>query len=60
MPFGLKNVGATYQRMVNHMVASLIRKNMEVYMDNMLIKSTKANQHEANLEEAFQILLNLG
>ncbi|CAA0820091.1 cysteine-rich RLK (RECEPTOR-like protein kinase) 8, partial [Striga hermonthica] len=39
MPFGLKNAGATYQRLVNKMFATLIGHTMEVYVDNMLVKS---------------------
>lgn len=39
MSFGLKNVRATYQRLVNKIFADLIGKTMEVYMDNILIKS---------------------
>ena len=39
MPFGLKNAGATYQRLVNHMFHSQIRRNVEVYVDDMLVKS---------------------
>ena len=42
MPFGLKNAGATYQRLVNHMFKKLIGTNMEVYVDDMLVKSKKA------------------
>ena len=39
MPFGLKNIGATYQRLVNKMFAQQIWRNMEVYIDDMLMKS---------------------
>ena len=39
MPFGLKNVGAIYQRLVNHMFHPQIRRNVEVYVDDMLVKS---------------------
>lgn len=42
MPFGLKNAEATYQRLVNKMFALLIDKKMEVYADDMLVKSKKA------------------
>ena len=38
MPFGLKNVGATYQRLVNKMFQKQIGASMEVYIDNMLVK----------------------
>ena len=39
MPFGLKNVGATYQRLVNKLFEPLIGKTMEVYIDDMIVKS---------------------
>ena len=39
MPFVLKNAGATYQRLVNKMFSKQIGRNMEVYMDDMLVKS---------------------
>jgi hypothetical protein len=38
MPFGLKNAGATYQRLVNMMFKDQIERNMEVYVDDMLVK----------------------
>ena len=36
--FGLKKAGATYQRLMNGMFKDLIRKSMDVYMDDMLVK----------------------
>ena len=39
MPFRLKNAGATCQRLVNKMFSKHIGRNMEVYMDDMLVKS---------------------
>ena len=39
MPFGLKNVGATYQRLVYKMFTEHLGKSMEVYVDDMLVKS---------------------
>ncbi|KAM1024887.1 hypothetical protein ACFX15_037430 [Malus domestica] len=56
MPLGLKNSGATYQRLVNSMFVEQIRKSMEVYVDDMLIKSKHADQHITNLSETFTIL----
>ena len=56
MPFGLKNAGATYQRLVNKMFQKKIGASMEVYIDDMLIKSVKAELHITHLAEAFQIL----
>ena len=56
MPFGLKNAGATYQRLVNRMFQKQIGTTMEVYIDDMLVKSTIAELHIAHMSEAFQIL----
>ena len=39
MLFGLKNAGATYQRLMNKMFAQQIRRNIQVYVDDMLVKS---------------------
>ena len=56
MPFGLKNTGATYQRMVNKMFNQQIGKNMEVYVDDMLVKSKEELAHLGDLEETFATL----
>ena len=56
MPFGLKNAGATYQRLVNRMFHKKIGMSMEVYIDDMLVKSTTAKLHIAHMSEVFQIL----
>ena len=56
MPFGLKNAGATYQRLVNRMFQKKIGTTMEVYIDDMLVKSIIAILHITHLSEAFQIL----
>ena len=56
MPFGLKNVGATYQTLVNKMFQKKIRASMDVYIDDMLVKSVKAELHITHLAEAFQVL----
>lgn len=56
MPFGLKNVGATYQRLVNKMFQTQIGRNMEVYVDDMLVKSLTTGGHVADLAEAFENL----
>jgi len=45
MPFGLKNAGATYQRLVNRMFKDLLGKTMEVYIDDMLVKSAFSTLH---------------
>ena len=56
MPFGLKNAGATYQRLVNKMFSKQIGRNMEVYMDDMLVKSKEELAHLDDLEETFATL----
>jgi hypothetical protein len=56
MPFGLKNVGATYQRLVNKMFEAQIGRNMEVYVDDMLVKSLTSHDHVTDLAEAFDTL----
>ena len=53
MPFGLKNAGATYQRLVNKMFQKQIGASMEVYIYDMLVKSIKAELHITHLAEAF-------
>ena len=58
MPFGLKNAGATNQRLVNRMFQKQIGVTSEVYIDDMLVKSTTAELHVAHLSEVFQILRN--
>ncbi|CAL8988534.1 unnamed protein product, partial [Prunus brigantina] len=56
MPFGLKNAGATYQHLVNSIFAPLIGNTMEVYVDDMLVKSRTTDQHIPNLSAMFTIL----
>ena len=56
MPFGLKNAGATNQRLVNRMFQKQIGASIKVYIDDMLVKSTTAELHITHLSEAFQIL----
>ena len=56
MPFGLKNVDATYQRLVNQMFSKQIGRNVKVYVDAMLVKSREEQNHLDDLEEAFNTL----
>ena len=56
MPFGLKNTGVTFQRKVNFVFKDLIGKTMEVYVDDMLVKSIRRGKHIRHLEEAFSLL----
>ena len=56
MPFGLKNAGATYQRMVDKLFKYQLGRNMEVYIDDMIVKSKVVGTHLDNLAETFQTL----
>ena len=53
MPFNLKNAGATYQRMVTKIFRPLISKSMEVFIDDMLVKSKEHPNHTRHLQETF-------
>ena len=56
MPFGLKNAGSTYQRMVTKMFEPQLGKNVEVYIDDMVVKSKLVSEHLADLVNIFEIL----
>ncbi|KAL0461427.1 UNVERIFIED_CONTAM: Retrovirus-related Pol polyprotein from transposon gypsy [Sesamum latifolium] len=56
MPFGLKNASTTYQRLVDKIFHPQIGRNVEVYVDDMLVKSKKAGDHVVDLEETFSVL----
>ena len=60
MSFGLKNAGAKYQRLVTKMFRPLLRKTMEVYIDDMLVKSKECPDHVGHLQEAFELLRAYG
>ncbi|CAJ2652721.1 unnamed protein product [Trifolium pratense] len=53
MPFGLKNAGATYQRMMNKVFNNEIGDMLEVYMDDMIVKSEEEVDHTAHLKKVF-------
>ena len=56
MPFGLKNVGATYQRMIMRMFRDKIGRIVEVYIDDIMVKSKKEQGHIDDLREIFEVL----
>ena len=56
MLFGLKNAGATYQRLVNAMFNDWIGKAMEVYVDDVLVKSKETRDHIDHLRQILSIL----
>ena len=54
MPFGLKNADATYQRMATALLHDMMHKEMEVYVDDMIIKSATRGEHITNLRKFFK------
>jgi len=56
IPFGLKNAGATYQRLMDRVLAPMIGRNVQAYMDDMVITSQVKDQHVSDLEELFTII----
>ncbi|CAA0840378.1 Uncharacterized mitochondrial protein AtMg00860, partial [Striga hermonthica] len=60
MPFGLKNAGATYQRLMDRMFKSQIGQNMEAYVDGILVKSRSSISHVEDLRETFTTLRTFG
>jgi len=48
MPFGLKNAGATYQRLMDKVFHGLIEKNVKAYVDDIVVKSDSFEQHKAD------------
>ncbi|XP_075486426.1 uncharacterized protein LOC142526036 [Primulina tabacum] len=53
MPFGLKNAGATYQRAMNTIFHEMIGQCLEVYIDDIVVKSKKASDHIGHLRKSF-------
>ena len=53
MPFGLKNAGATYQKLMNRMFAYQIGRNVQVYVYDMLVKSIREDDHLSDLQGTF-------
>ena len=56
MPFGLKNAGSTYQWMMTKMFESQLGKSIEVYVDDMVVKSRVVSEHVGDLTDIFEIL----
>jgi len=53
MPFGLKNAGATYQRLMDKVLAPMLGRNVQAYVDDMVVTSHERGQHTTDLEELF-------
>ena len=60
MPFGLKNVGATYQRAMNSMFHDFIEKFMQVYIDDIVVKSSSEDDHLNHLRQSFERMRQYG
>jgi hypothetical protein len=56
MPFGLKNVGATYQRAMVALFHDMMQKEIKVYVDDMIAKSREGENHVQILKELFERL----
>ncbi|GJR60762.1 reverse transcriptase domain-containing protein, partial [Tanacetum coccineum] len=56
MPFGLRNAGATYQRLVDRAFHEQIGRNLEVYVDELVIKSHTEDEIVRDIEETFRTL----
>ena len=54
MPFRLKNVGATYQRMATALLHDMMHNVVEVYVDDMIVKSKDRGGHITNLRKFFE------
>ena len=58
MPFSLKNARSTYQRMMTRMFESLLGKNIEIYIDDMVVKSKMVLEYLGDLRIIFEVLRN--
>ena len=56
MLFSLKNARSTYQRMMTKMFKPQLGKNIEVYIDDMVVKSKVVSEHVGDFESIFEIL----
>ena len=54
MPFDLKNAGATYQRAMNAIFHDMLGHHMEIYIDDIVVKSKKANKHANHFRKSFE------
>ena len=59
MAFGLKNAGATYQRLMDRVLTPMIRQNIQAYVDDMVVTLEERDQHVADLEELFSTIAKL-
>jgi hypothetical protein len=60
MTFGLKNASATYQRAMNYIYHDLIDKLVEIYIDDVVVKSTSIGAHLGDLHQVFERIRRSG
>ena len=56
MPFGLKNVGATYQRVMQKIFDNILHKYVECYVDDLVVKTKRREDHLTDLRSVFTLL----
>ena len=56
MPFGLKNAGSTYQRMMTRMFEPQLGKSIEIYVDDMVVKIKMVSEHLGDPSSTFNVL----
>ena len=54
MPFGLNSAGATYQRAMNAVFHDMLGHHMEVYIDDIVVKSKTASEHANHLRKSLE------
>ena len=60
MPFGLKNTGATYQRMATTLLHDMMHNEVEVYVNDMIVKSKDREGHTISLRKFFKMIKEHG
>lgn len=60
MSFGLKNAGATYQRLVSDIFKDPAGKTVEVYVDDMVVKRQTLEDHPSDIQMVFDVLNKAG
>ena len=56
MPFGLKNAGATYQRLMDRILAHMLGRNVQAYVDDMVVTFQERGRHTTDLEKLFAMI----
>ena len=56
MHFGLKNAGATYQRAMHAIFHDMLGHHMEVYIDDIVVKSKRVSEHVDHLKKSFEMM----